>query len=347
MLKLKHLLFLTYLFSMTLLAQQEESITFLSSFKLPEISIRAIEVVEENTLWFAGSNGRYGRIINDKIEIDSISHKGSFPQFRSIAFNGTFVFLLSIENPALLYKIDPRKPLGQYELVYSENNPKVFYDSLSFFDQNNGIAMGDPTETCLSVIRTANGGNTWTKLSCEEFPKVEDGEAAFAASNTNIAVFNNKVWMVSGGTKARVFRSDNYGSSWKVAETPLVQGGKMTGIFTVDFYDENNGIIMGGDWEDKKNGKASKAVTKDGGLTWALTAQNSLPGYISCVQYLPGEAAKKILAVSTEGIFFSKDSGTSWKKISKKGYYSLRLIDNKSAWASAHEEITKIKLNNL
>ncbi len=41
----------------------------------------------------------------------------------------------------------------------------------------------------------------------------------------------------------------------------MVQGGKMTGIFTVDFYDDKNGIIMGGDWEDKKNGKASKAMT--------------------------------------------------------------------------------------
>ena len=304
MLRLKHLHLLICLFSLTLMAQQEDSIMFISKFKLPGISIRAIQVTQENTLWFAGSNGRYGRIINDQMEIDSISHEGRLPEFRSIAFNGTSVFLLSIENPALLYKIDPEKPLGSFELVYKENDPKVFYDSLAFFDQYHGIAMGDPTEDCLSVIRTLDGGETWTKLPCKELPKITVGEAAFAASNSNIALFKKKAWLVTGGEKARVFSSENYGSIWNVTETPIIQGGKMTGIFTVDFYDELNGIIMGGDWEDKKNGKASKAITKDGGLSWTLIAQNGLPGYISCVQYLPGEAAKKLLAVSTEGMFF-------------------------------------------
>ena len=347
MLRLKHLLLLFYLFSLTLMAQQEDDIMFLSKFKLAGISVRAIEVTQENTLWFAGSRGRYGRIINDKMEIDSISHEGRFPEFRSIASNGIFIYLLSIESPALLYKIDPNKPLGQFELVYREDDPKAFYDSLTFFDQIHGIAMGDPTDNCLSVIRTSDGGTTWTKLSCEDLPAVEQGEAAFAASNSNIAVFKEKVWLVTGGTKARVFMSENYGSSWKAIETPIIQGSQMTGIFSVDFYDSNNGVIMGGDWDDKKNGKASKAITADGGLTWNLLAENSLPGYISCVQFIPGESANKILAVSTEGIFYSEDKGISWKQISETGYYSLRFIDKKNGWMSTHEEIVKIKLNNL
>lgn len=344
---LKKLLFFSYLLSFSLTAQQEADITFLSKFKLPGISIRAIEVTQKNTLWFAGSEGRYGRIINEKLEIDSISHQGRFPQFRSIAFNGEFIFLLSIENPALLYKIDPAKPLGQYQLVYKESDPKVFYDSLAFFNKNNGIAMGDPTEDCLSVLKTVNGGDTWTKLPCNELLKVAEGEAAFAASNSNIAIFNKKVWLVTGGAKARVFHSEDYGTTWKVSETPIAQGGKMTGIFTVDFYDEKNGVIMGGNWEDKKNGEASKALTNDSGLTWNLIAQNSLPGYISCVQYLPEEAAQKILAVSTEGMFYSKDSGSSWKQIEERGYYSLRFIDKHTGWVATNEEIAKIKLHNL
>ena len=74
------------------MAQQEDSIMFMSKFKLPGISVRAIQVTQENTLWFAGSGGRYGRIINDQIEIDSISHEGRLPQFRSIAYNGASIF---------------------------------------------------------------------------------------------------------------------------------------------------------------------------------------------------------------------------------------------------------------
>lgn len=347
MFNLKKLLFFSYLLSVSLTAQQEGSISFLSKYKLPGVSIRAIEVTDANTLWFAGSKGRYGRIINEKLEIDSISHQGKFPQFRSIAYNGEFVFLLSIENPALLYKIDPKKPLGHYDLVYTASDPKIFFDSLAFFDKENGIAMGDPTADCLSVIKTIDAGKTWTKISCKELPKVIDGEAAFAASNSNIAMYKNNVWMVTGGAKARVFKSKDYGETWDVTETPIVQGGKMTGIFTVDFYDDKNGIIMGGDWEDKKNGKASKAISNDGGLTWNLAAPNGLPGYISCVQYFPGETAQKILAVSTEGIYYSKDAGISWQQLEEKGFYSLRFMDNQTAWLSTFEEIAKIKLLNL
>ena len=84
-------------------AQDNVEVAFLAKFKLANTSVRAIEVINKNTLWFAGSGGKYGRIINDRLEIDSISHEGKYPQFRSIGFNGTFLFLLSIENLKLYY----------------------------------------------------------------------------------------------------------------------------------------------------------------------------------------------------------------------------------------------------
>lgn len=340
----KKLLLLIVLLSMGLSAQEKAGLKFLSNFQIPGISIRAIEVTNDHALWFAGSKGRYGRIIKDKLEIDSIVHENRLPEFRSIASNGEFVFLLSIENPALLYRIDPKKPMGQWELVYKEQNPKVFYDSLKFFDTSNGLAMGDPTEDCLSILRTTNGGKSWHKTPCDHLPAISNGEAAFAASNSNIAVYENKSWIVTGGSKARVFRSEDFGWSWKTSETPIIQGGKMTGIFTVDFFDDKIGIIMGGDWENKTNGKASKALSIDGGKTWSLIAQHSLPGYISCVQFVPEGASKKIIAVSTEGIYYSLDLGENWSLIDENGYYSLRFIDKTTAWVSKNGEIAKIKL---
>ena len=167
-------------------AQEVPEITYLQHFDL-NTSIRAIEVINDSTLWFAGANGRYGKIVNDQLEIDSISHEGRLPSFRSIAFNGEHVFLLSIEDPALLYRMDPSLPLGNEELVYKESDEKVFYDSMVFTDDKNGIAMGDPIDNCLSIIKTTDGGKHWTKLNCEDLPAIYEGEAAFAASNTNIA----------------------------------------------------------------------------------------------------------------------------------------------------------------
>ncbi|MEN8124024.1 MAG: oxidoreductase [Bacteroidota bacterium] len=315
-------------------------------FPLHGISVRAIEVVNDTTVWFAGSNGKFGRIINEMIQIDSVEKINNKPlHFRSIAYNGQDIFILSIENPAVLYKIElSNKKIEPFE-VYRESHAKVFYDSMIFFDKFNGIAMGDPTEDCLSVIITKDGGNTWQKLSCESLPKIVEGEAAFAASNTNLTTFKNNAWMVTGGVKARVFYSNNKGKNWKVYNTPIVQGKSMTGIFTVDFFDDKTGIIMGGNWEEKSNFNATKAITNDSGKTWKLIANNQAPGYISCAQYIPNSGGKKIIAVSTEGIYVSNNNGNSWKKISNKKYYSIKFIDKNTAWLSGNKIISKLKIN--
>ena len=71
-------------------------------------------------------------------------------EFRSIAQTSEAVFVLSVANPAVLYKIS-KKDLTT-TLVYQENNEKVFYDSMQFWNNKEGIAIGDPTEDCFSII---------------------------------------------------------------------------------------------------------------------------------------------------------------------------------------------------
>jgi len=324
---------------------QNVSIIGFEDFEIKNTSIRAIQVINDSTVCFAGSKGKFGKISNKKITLDSITFDNKKLNFRSIAFNGKHIFILSIENPAILYKINPfGDTFGLPEIVYQENHNNVFYDAMQFFDNKNGVAMGDPTNTCLSVLLTSDSGNSWQKLACENLPSIIDGEAAFAASNTNIAISGNKAWLVTGGKKARVFYSDDLGLNWKAVQTPITQGGKMTGIYTVDFFDENNGIIMGGNWKDKSNTHATKAITKDGGKTWNLIAKNELPGYISCVQYIPNTNGKAIMAVSTEGMFYSSNKGKLWHKISGKSYYTIQFINKNTAWLSGNNTIAKIQL---
>ncbi len=319
----------------------------LQVFHIENTSIRAIELIDRSTVWFAGSQGKYGRIINSEIQIDSVSRDGNYSHFRSIAFNGKHIFILSIEDPAVLYKINPSPDkISKPEIVYLEHHKNVFYDSMAFFDKQNGIAMGDPTEDCLSVILTKDAGNSWGKINCKQLPDVFEGEAAFAASNSNIAIFKKKVWLATGGKSARVFYSEDLGKNWTVVGSPIIQGSKMTGIYSIDFYDENNGIIMGGDWENKSGTKSTKASTKDGGKTWQLIANKEIPGYISCVQYVPKTRGKEIVAVSTEGIYYSGNKGESWKKISDEGFFSIRFIDKNSAWLSGNNKIAKMQLLN-
>jgi len=307
------------------------------------LSIRAIAPIDENQVWFAANLGRVGLIDGKTPKLATIRYEDSLLHFRSIATIKDAVFVLSIANPGVLYKIDfDGEEATHIEEVYAEKGEHVFYDAMAFWNDKEGIAMGDPANGCLSILITRDGGNNWEKLSCNVLPAVETGEAAFAASNTNIALFKDHVWIASGGKRARVFHSEDKGKTWEVFETPIVQGGTMTGIYSIDFYDENHGVIFGGDWEKKEFNEGNKARTQDGGKTWELISNGSGPGYRSSVSFVPGSNGDALVAVGSPGISYSGDGGDSWMELTSEGYYALEFVNDSVAFASGQNRISKL-----
>lgn len=305
------------------------------------LSIRAIEIMGGN-LAFAANNGKYGLYdpAKNKWKISRQQFDTIQPEFRSVASTSNDFFMLSVGSPALLYKTGDS---GKMELVYKEDHEKAFYDSMIFWNDREGIAMGDPTEGCISVIITRNGGKSWNKLDCESLPEAVDGEAAFAASNSNIAVYNDNTWIITGGMRSRVLYSPDRGRTWEVLETPLIQGEPTTGGYSIDFYDDNNGIIIGGDYTKPNETKANKAVTRDGGRTWKLIADGREPGYKSSIRFVPGTNGNGIVATGFNGIHYSKDRGVNWIKLSDEGFYTLRFINDSTAYAAGKGRIARLK----
>ena len=316
----------------------------LQSISIDSTSIRAIHVVNDSTLYYAGSNGDIGFTNSNgsSWEIEKFQYQDSItPHFRSIAVHKNKIFALAIGSPALLFSFD----FSDKFLVYEEKHEKAFYDSMKFFDDKHGIAMGDPTEDCLSIILTENGGQTWNKLPCKNLPKTVEGEAAFAASNTNIKVLGSTAWIVTGGKKARVFKSNDFGKTWKVYDTPIIHGNGPQGIYSVDFADADNGFVIGGNYSKADENIANKAMTTDGGKTWKLVADEQEPNYKSCVQYVPNTNGKELVAVGKTGISFSNDGGYRWKKISDEEFYTIQFFDENTAWLAGNQKIAKLKLN--
>lgn len=307
------------------------------------ISIRALAPIDENKVWFAGNFGKVGLIDNKTPKLAVIKYEDSLLHFRAIAKTNRAVFVLSISNPGILYKIGfDGLEATSLEQVYFEEGERVFYDAIKFWDDSTGIAMGDPTTDCLSILKTNDSGNTWKKLPCDILPNTERGEAAYAASNSNIAVYGNNAWIASGGKKARVFHTSNKGASWKVYDTPILQGGTMTGIYSIDFYDESTGIVFGGDWENKENNNSNKAMTDDGGKTWKLVSDGSGPGYRSSVKFVPGGGGDKIVAVGSSGISYSADRGLTWSELSKEAFFAIEFVNDSVAFASGNNKISKL-----
>ena len=318
------------------------------------LNVRALELIDSIGPVFLTSKGEFN-ILQPKTyyqQVDSLKSKSFYHHkvnlstnalklnFRALAVKDNSGYGITIGSPALIYKLNA--DLEKNKVVYQENHPKAFYDAMDFWNDNEGIAIGDPTDNCLSVIITRDGGNTWNKLPCSQLPNTKEGEAAFAASDTNIAIIGDKTWVATGGKASRILYSPDKGQTWEVFNTPIVQGLETTGMYSLAFYDELNGFAIGGDYTKPNNNKANKIRTTNGGKTWQLVAENSNPGYRSCVQYVPNSNAKQLVAVGFKGIDYSSDSGNTWKHLSNQGYYTIRFLNDSIAYAAGNGLVSKL-----
>lgn len=312
-----------------------ENVLFFDSI----LNVRALEL-NSNKIIAANSDGKIITIMDNFIDIKQYESKVDsvlFPNFRSLSVVNDSIFSLSIGSPALIFK--------NGRVVYRETGTSVFYDSMSFWNETEGIAMGDPIDDCLSIVITRDGGNNWTKLPCRKLPKVKKGEAAFAASNTNISIHGNKCWIATGGTNSNVYFSGDKGYSWESYKTPIIQGQETTGIYSIDFYNDSLGYAIGGDYTKPLDNFKNKIKTTDGGISWEVVSDSNGPGYRSCVQFIPGSQGKQLVAVGFKGIDISNDFGNSWSHISDSSYYTIRFINEYTAVAAGKYKISKLIFN--
>jgi photosystem II stability/assembly factor-like uncharacterized protein len=152
-------------------------------------SIRALEVINDSTVWFAGSRGVFGHTTNGGKHwiVDSISIDGALPDFRSISVTSEAVFLLNAGSPAYLLKSTDRGE--NWRQVYTETHPGTFFDCLRFGDDQNGMAMGDPIDSCLVIIVTIDQGGDLDQATLFTITKNGSWRSSFCSQQHQYCTF--------------------------------------------------------------------------------------------------------------------------------------------------------------
>jgi len=318
----KVLLLLSIAFVCNHIFAQKESLYEIHYFStVPKLSIRALEAVSESKAWFAANRGVWGYTedAGKTWHIDSIQVDTIYPQFRSIAvLNDSTVLLLSVSSPAYLFKTSNKgKTWG---LVYKNTHKDIFFDCMKFQDQRNGIALGDPVEGCIQIIRTKDAGETWRPADCSLLPKTEEGEAFFAASNSNLDMYAENMWFATGGLQSRFFHSADQGKHFTSYDHPLPKGKKMSGIYSLDFFNEKVGAIAGSKGDEADSSVTRLAVTKDGGRNWTPVACR-LPYTVGCVQF---RSVDDFFITSMNGTFRYSVQNKKLEEIKDTGGASLK-----------------------
>lgn len=274
-------------------------------------SLRGISAVSHQIAWASGTHGTYLRTIDAGHTWTSAQVPDATTlDFRAVvAFSADEAFLMSAgpdDQSRIYHTIDAGR---HWQLQFTNTNPKGFFDSMAFWDAKHGIVLGDPIPDDSAKGSTGkdvpgklyfellltDDGQTWHTIPPSQLPEAMEGEGAFAASNTCIALLYPKslgpdaspwmnIWFATGGKAARVFHSADHGKTWQVVDTPVLHGPESAGIFSIAFRDAMHGVIAGGDYKNPNQNGPNLAFTADGGKTWTLSPLKP-QAYFSAVAY--------------------------------------------------------------
>lgn len=215
-----------------------------------------------------------------------------------------------------------------------------FPNVVHFYDNNIGWTMGDPNNpsTEYEIYRTWDGGATWTRVPAANVPNPTSGE--YGLTNVYTTYGWNNIWW--GTNKGRVFRSNDTGATWAVANP----GGMAAGIQGLAFRDAMNGFVWG---INTAGGPTVWKRTSDGGITWTTVTMNAtdVGRYDMCA--IPGRAAYMSVGINVGGSAYvtsiTTDDGATWNVLetgitNTERMLKVMMLDSMHGWAGTFTDQT-------
>lgn len=304
-------------------------------------SFRGLDAVDDRTAWVAGEDitdaggpgAVYVTVNGGKAWKDVSPEVGRDLAYRDVEATSAreaSVLAIGEGRASRIYRTtDGGKT---WTKTFQNKSPKAFFNCIDFYDGGTkGLGVSDPVRGKFRIIKTRDGGKTWTVARRKGMPRAVDGEFNFAASGTCLTVVGKRAYMASGGADSRIFRSRNFGRTWKVTDSsiPATPAG---GVFSLSFKKASLGVAVGGDFEAPDNGVDASSFTRDR-RTWQ--PGGDLGGYRSGSSWVDG-SRRAFAAVGPTGIDASTDGGLTWTTVSDIGYHAVACVPAR-CWTSGSE----------
>lgn len=306
-----------------------------------------LSVVDENVVWASGSGGRVARTTNGGATWNVIRVPGAdSAQFRDVhAFSAQEAFVMSIPTPdSRIYRTTDGG--ATWTAVWSAGDPDIFMDCFSFWDRQRGFAMGDSRGGEFMLLKTEDGGRRWDRVDPDLVPDARPNEGAFAASGTcAVTRAGGLGWFSTGasGVDARVIRTTDYGETWSESVTPIPSTDATSGIFSLVFRADDEGLAFGGNLSEPDSTHADVAATEDGGVTWTMIGSTGLRGAVYGAAHVPGTATTTYVAVSPDGSAISRDGGRTWTRIDDGNAWTVGFHSPDAGWAAGQGHISRLR----
>lgn len=301
-------------------------------------SLRGMSIPSENIIWVSGSNGTIGKSIDAGkhwrwMFVDGYEKR----DFRDIeAFDSSTAIAMAVDNPAYIVKTTDGG--ASWKKVFERDMKGMFLDAMDFKNEKEGICIGDPLydekkkKRFFYIIRTFDGGESWTEIPLNRRRVAQPGEAIFSASGTNISFLNNREFeyaFVTGGLVSNLYLMRRQNKKSKVIPIPLVAGKETTGTFSMTTDKQNTMYCIGGDFKAPGNYTGNYSFTTDNGNSWQSPSASHPFGYRSCIRIIDN---KTLIACGPTGVDYAADMQNEWEKVSAESFNVCMVSKNKQVF---------------
>ncbi|HEX4750105.1 MAG TPA: hypothetical protein VH302_11235 [Bryobacteraceae bacterium] len=288
-------------------------------------SLRGVYNAGGGVIWASGANGTVLRSEDDGYMWQNCKVLPEMAKldFRAVvAWDANHAQVMSSGTGSASRLYETADGGATWHLLFANPDPKGFWDAL-VFQGTHAYILGDPVDGRFVLYHSNDGGRHWQPDNSPELAAASEGEGAFAASNSSLAILSDgTIFIGTGGLGgARIFRRDKSGR-WSAVRAPLTTHKESAGVFSLSFRDTTHGIAVGGDYEKSDDGTGAAASTSDGGLTWHA-AQNPPSGYRSGVAW--SQKVNGWIAIGANGSDISRDDGRTWKRLDAGNWNALSL----------------------
>ena len=206
-----------------------------------------------------------------------------------------------------------------------------YADWIYFWNANEGVCLGDPTNNAFEIFRTIDGGDNWTRVPTNNVPGARSTEIGF-----------NEMYQVSGDTIwfntsfGRIYRSVNRGQNWQVYKSPFSY---------IDVMAFSKKYGLGICFENYYSiGACSMLTTTDGGVTWSTHVYNPFNNQVVFdATYVP-ESAYIIATTRTNNAngpfntYLSRDKGVNWTQIDNQApIVKVKFLNPRVGYGGGHQ----------
>ncbi len=288
--------------------------------------LRGLSVVSPKVAWLSGAEGTCLRTTNAGDTWDRLTmpggDKADFRDVHAFDANTACVLAIGVGEQSKIHRTTDGGVT--WETAFTNHHADGFLDAFAFWDNQHGIALGDPVDGKFVILVTNDGGKSWAPVPTDKMPPAHAGEGSFAASGTCLVVQGEQnVWFgTGGGTEARIFKSSDRGQTWTVHLTPLPSNAPSRGVFSVAFRDADHGIAVGGDYKEPDKVGHYLVKTTDGGKTWSVPFAIPPFAFRSAVVFVPEAKTPTFLSVGPSGVELSVDDGETWYAMNLLGFHA-------------------------